>query len=100
MRSITLTVPSWLMSWASQPGMAGRPKQSSRSIKSSTLMHVDGERAGLKFLCGAQAQAQLVNQLATLFDLGPDPEARPATGEPVAAEPAIDSEDLPQAASA
>ena len=59
-------------------------------------VHVDGERAGLKFLCGAQAQAQLVNQLATLFDLGPDPEA----GALVAANSGIGSGDRPQAASA
>ncbi len=59
-------------------------------------VHVDGERAGLKFLCGAQAQARLVDQLATLFDTGADPEA----GEPDTAGPAIDVEDLPQAVSA
>jgi hypothetical protein len=59
-------------------------------------VHVEGERAGLKFLCGAQAQAQLVNQLATLLDIGQDPEA----GESVAAVPAMDAEDLPQVASA
>ncbi len=48
-------------------------------------MHVDGERAGLKFLCGAQAQAQLADQLETLLDIGHDP----AAGELAAAEPAI-----------
>jgi chromosome partitioning protein len=59
-------------------------------------VHVDGEHAGLKFLCGAQAQAQLVNQLATLFDLDQDLEA----GDLAASVRAPDAEDQPQAASA
>ncbi len=48
-------------------------------------MHVDGERVGLKFLCGAQAQAQLVDRLAALVS--------PESGEAEAGE----GEGLPRA---
>ena len=51
-------------------------------------MHVDGERVGLKFLCGAQAQAQLVDRLAALVS--------PESGEAEAGE----GEGLPRAVNA
>ncbi len=54
-------------------------------------VHVDGERAGLKFLCGAQAQSKLVDRLSALFHLDRRPEL--GDGE---AEPAIESEDMRQ----
>ena len=54
-------------------------------------VHVDGERAGLKLLCGAQAQSQLVDRLSALFHLDRRPE--PSDGE---AASAIESEDTPQ----
>jgi hypothetical protein len=54
-------------------------------------VHVDGQRVGLKFLCGAQAQAQLVDRLSALVS--------PESGE-VGADPAIGPPDQPQAATA
>jgi hypothetical protein len=60
-------------------------------------VHVDGQRVGLKFLCGAQAQAQLVDRLAAL--VRPEP-GEGGAGEGGAgesgAEPAIEPHDLPR----
>ncbi len=58
-------------------------------------VHVDGERAGLKFLCGEQAQAQLVDRLSALFSLDRRPE--PGEGE---AEPTIEAPDQPRTVTA
>ena len=53
-------------------------------------VHVDGERAGLKFLCGAQAQAQLVDRLSALVS----PET--SDGEVGVIEPQNPPQDQPQ----
>lgn len=54
-------------------------------------VHVEGERIGLKFLCGARAQAQLVDRLAALIS--------PESGE-AGAEPAIEAPALSRTANA
>ncbi len=57
-------------------------------------VHLDGRRIGLKFLCGAQAQAQLVDRLSALVS----PEN--GDGEGTVIEPPDLSQDRSQAASA
>jgi hypothetical protein len=65
-------------------------------------VHIDGERAGLEFLIGADAQTNLIGQLEALLCADPPAESGGAeTGDDeVGPEPADQSQNLPQAASA
>jgi chromosome partitioning protein len=65
-------------------------------------VHIDGERAGLEFLIGTDAQTNLIGQLEALLSADPPAETGGAEvgGDEVATEPEPEPADLPQAASA
>ena len=64
-------------------------------------VHVDGERVGIKFLCGAQAQAQLIDRLSALVCPELGAVVAPGGGAADSAiEPQGQAPDQPRAASA